>query len=265
MSDSENTPKKRINIKKILIHIAVIASVTAMLIVGFIFWLNYYTNHGNSFSVPNFKGLTLQEAEKILKAKKLRVVVLDSIYAPTGKPGAIIEQNPPADFKVKENRRVFVTINTVNPKMIEMPDFRDMTFVQAKADMASYGLKLGKITYKPSKFDNMVLEQEYNNEVIEAGTKIPKYSSIDLILGESKNMLDSPTPYLIGLTQEQAQLILTESNLNLGTVLFDKTVKTYADSINAMIQKQFPLPNTLLNPGDEVDLWMSMTPPDTLI
>lgn len=259
MSVSETTDtSKKVNWKRIIKALIVIGLIVMASVFLFLGWLRLYTDHGNAFSVPDFEGLTVKEAEEMAKDKKLRLVVLDSVYSPVGKPGAIIDQNPPADFKVKKRRRIFVTINSVNPKMIEMPDFRDMTFVQAKADVESYGLKIGKITYKPSKFDNVVLEQEFKGDVIEPGTPIAQFSEVDLILGESEDMENSITPMLIGLTRNEAQQQINDRNLNVGAVIFDETVVTSADTMNALVRRQFPVPNVPLNPGDEVDLWMSM-------
>ncbi len=249
---------KRIIWKKIIKHLAIIFILIIALVFIFLLWLRLYTNHGDAFSVPNFKGLNIQKAKATAKEKGLKLIVQDSVYSPNGQPGAVIDQNPPADFKVKKHRRIFVTINSIVPKMIKMPDFRDMTYVQAKADMESYGLKIGKITYKPSKFDNVVLEQEYQDDVIEPGTQIAQFSKINLILGKSEGMGNSYTPMLIGLTKSEAQTIINDNNLNLGTVLFDETVISEEDSAKATVRKQFPLPNVPLAPGDEVDLWISM-------
>lgn len=257
-STEQATANQKISWAKVIKTLLIIAALVLLSGIAFFGWLNFYTDHGDAFSVPDFKGHTVAEAESLAQEKELRLVVIDSVYSADGERGTVIDQNPPPDFKVKQNRRIFVTIKSVNPKIIKMPDFRDMTFVQAKADVESYGLKIGKIIYKPSKYDNVVLEQEYKGEVISPGTEIEQYSEIDLVLGESQDMGNSVTPMLIGLTRDEAQKQINERNLNTGVILYDETVVTTADSVSALVRKQFPVPNVPLNPGDDVDLWMSM-------
>lgn len=259
MDAMENTEgKQKIQWSKIIKTLLTIGGLIIITLFLFLGWLNIYTDHGDAFSVPDFRGYIVPEAEKMAEDKNMQLVVIDSVYSAEGERGTVIDQNPPPDFKVKENRRIFVTIKSVNPKIIEMPDFRDMTFVQAKADIESYGLKIGEIQYKPSKYDNVVLEQEYRGEPISPGTEIEQFSEIDLVLGKSENMGNTVTPMVIGLTLEEAQDLINEQNLNTGAVLYDETIVSNADTINALVRKQFPVPNVPLKPGDDVDLWMSM-------
>jgi fructose/tagatose bisphosphate aldolase len=44
---------------------------------------------------------------KVLAEKKLTYKIIDSVYNTSVARGCIVEQNPPADFKVKENRTIF--------------------------------------------------------------------------------------------------------------------------------------------------------------
>ncbi|MEA2041851.1 MAG: PASTA domain-containing protein [Bacteroidota bacterium] len=259
MEQTEQSPvNKKSGFKRLLKTLLLLGGITIVLILLTLLWLKLYTNHGEAFSVPNFKGHTIEEAKVLAKKKKLRLQIIDSVYNAPGERGTIILQNPPPDFKVKTNRRIFATIKSVTPKLLDMPDFTDMTFIQAKADIESYGLTIGEISYKPSIYDNVVLEQRYRGNEITPGTEIEKYSAIDLVLGESGNMQNTNTPILIGLTEEEAQSKINNHLLNIGTVLYDQTVITTEDSLKAMVRKQFPVPNVPLNPGDEIDLWMSM-------
>ena len=50
-----------------------------------------------------------------------------------------------------------------------------------------------------------------------------------------------------------------DNSLNVGRLVFDKTVKNYSDSLNAMVYKQSPAPSR--NPilmGSEVTLHLSL-------
>jgi len=249
---------KTIFSKKMLIQYGIgIAFVILALSFTFL-WLNISTNHGEEFSVPNFTGLTIEQAALKADELNLRIEVIDSVYNGAGKRGTVLDQNPPPDFKVKSNRKVFITIKSVSPKIVHMPDFIHTTLVQAKADIETYGLRIGKISYEPSIYDNVVLKQQYKGYEIIAGAKIPQGAEIELILGKSSSMGNTITPDLQGLTKEEAELEAAEFMLNIGTVLYDETVKSYQDSIVATVKKQRPKSNISFRPGDEIDIVLSM-------
>jgi beta-lactam-binding protein with PASTA domain len=235
---------------------AVISVIVALFILGK--FLGVYTHHGEAFSVPDFTGMTYEQALKLADNKDLKIKIIDSVYAAPGRRGTIIDQNPPRDFKVKENRTIFVTIKSFNAEIIKMPDFINTTLVQAKADIETYGLKIEKLIYVPSIYDNLVLKQQFNGEDIKAGEKIEKGSKITLVLGRSSEMDNTIAPNLIGLFKEQAEFKAAEYMLNIGTVLFDNSVISYSDSVNCKVIKQRPTPGTPFNPGQEIDIWLSM-------
>lgn len=244
--------------KKFLIHYG-IAILFIIIVFSFTFLgLRISTHHGQTLSVPDFSGMTIKQSEKIAKDKNLRIEVIDSIYNGIGKRGTIIGQNPPPDIKVKENRRIFVTIKSVLPKIIKMPDFIHSTLIQAKADIETYGLRIGKLSYEPSIFDNVVLRQKYKNIEIKPGTEIPQGAYIELVLGKSQDLGNTITPDIYGLTLEEAELETADFMLNIGTVLYDKTIKTHNDSITAKIIRQRPKPNIVYKPGEQIDVWLSL-------
>ena len=139
-----------------------------------------------------------------------------------------------------------------------MPDLIHTTLVQAKADIETYGLRIGKLSYEPSIYDNVVLKQKYKNIEIAAGTSIPQGAWIELVLGQSPKMGNTITPDLYDLTRENAELEAAEFMLNIGTVIYDETIISYEDSINAKVIRQRPEKGIRFQPGEEIDIWLSM-------
>ncbi len=244
--------------KNFLIHYSIALGLIILLLSVTFLWLRISTHHGQMLSVPDFSGMTVKQATKIANDKRLKINIIDSVYNGIGKRGTIIDQNPPPDIKVKENRRIFVTIKSVLPKIIKMPDFIHSTLVQAKADIETYGLRIGKLTYEPSIFDNVVLKQKYKNADIKPGSDIPQGSEIELVLGKSQNLGNTITPDIYGLTLEEAELESADFMLNIGTVLYDETIVSAADSINAKVIRQRPKPGVVFKPGEQIDVWMSL-------
>ena len=69
---------------------------------GVLHWLDNYTRHGQSVTVPNVKGLPLQAAEAEINKLKLNAIAIDSNYVKGMPAGAVLEQTPEGNSKVKE-------------------------------------------------------------------------------------------------------------------------------------------------------------------
>lgn len=245
-------------LKRLIIYIAVII----LSIVAVFIWLKVYTRHGQQINVPELRTLDLQEVAKVCDSRSLRFQIIDSVYTSTAKPGTVVEQNPPANFKVKKDRIIFLTIKAFSAEKTYMPALVGVHISQARADLETSGLGVGHISYRSDIAKDNVLEQRLGGKLIAPGTSIDKGSKIDLVLGTGDGDENSKTnvPDLIGIGLESAGLIAAGSTLNIGDAIFDETVVTAEDSLKAMIYKQSPRPGRSVNPGTEVDVWLSIDP-----
>lgn len=64
-----------------------------------------------------------------------------------------------------------------------MPELRDVSLRQAEIMLNALGLELAATIYKPSPYENAVLEQLHNGRVIAAGTEIKMGDKITLVVG----------------------------------------------------------------------------------
>jgi beta-lactam-binding protein with PASTA domain len=117
---------------------------------------------------------------------------------------------------------------------------------------------VGKLIYKPWKYDNLVIEQYFKGKKIKPGEKIEKGSYIDLVLGRTGDGQNTSVPNLVGMTRETAEQKISEMMLNVGSVFFDDSVIDEDDSLNAVVVKQNPGKNVSLVPGSEIDIWLSL-------
>jgi eukaryotic-like serine/threonine-protein kinase len=249
--------------KTFLKHVLLAGGLTILILILTSIMLNLYTSHGDSVSVPDFTGLTIKEAIKASIEKELKLEIIDSLFRSDRVKGVIIDQNPSPNFKVKKNRTIFLTITAQSREKIPMPNLFDVHVSQAKADMEVNELKLGKITYSPSKYKNLVLAQKYRGKIITPGTMVEKGSSIDLVLGSGDTDEDSETsvPTLLGQTLKIASDHASDSYLNIGKVTYDKSVKTFSDTARAVIWKQSPNPaneRATLPMGQSIDVWLTV-------
>ena len=109
--------------------------------------LGIFTHHGKVIEVPDMVGMSVRDADRLADSTGVRIDVVDSIYVRGMTKGAVYKQNPAAGASVKKGRRILLTINAVVPKKVTMPNLVGYSTRQAKAELSSRGLNLGKIVY----------------------------------------------------------------------------------------------------------------------
>ena len=75
-------------------NIAAAVIVGIAILISLILWLRKYTQHGVEVEVADVRGLVQQEAEPLLSAQGLNLVVIDSTYSNKVPFGTIVEQDP---------------------------------------------------------------------------------------------------------------------------------------------------------------------------
>ncbi|UXE66412.1 MAG: penicillin-binding protein [Chryseotalea sp. WA131a] len=232
-----------------------VGSIAFVAILYFYIYLPNVTNHGEEIKVPDLLGLTMPEAEKRAKDFKLRLAVNDSSYAEEAKPLTILKQFPAASELVKEDRTIYVSINRTNPPSLPMPDIVEKSLINAEVVLKSSELRRGRVLYEPDPFLNYVKDVLYKGKTIAAGTRIPKGSVIDLVVGDGGGTSDFAVGSLVGDNLKTAMLKLIGWNLHLGKVEIPAGEDT--TGIVPYVYKQFPLPGDSVRFGYPVDLWIA--------
>ncbi|SEC95207.1 PASTA domain-containing protein [Tenacibaculum sp. MAR_2009_124] len=149
-------------------------------------WLGITTNHSQKIQVPNLDKLSLTDVEKKLNEFDLEYVIIDSAsFNPNYPKKSVIEQNPEAGDFVKEKRKIYLTLNPSKYRDIEVPDLNGRTRRQATTHLRSIGFLVGDdVTWVKDLGKDVVRGLKFEGEKIDAGTKIPKQSMINLILGD---------------------------------------------------------------------------------
>ena len=139
-----------------------------------------------------------------------------------------------------------------------MPNVVGISFRQAKTTLESQGLSVGLPTYVPDMARDYVLKQLYRGREIRKGAEILKGSEIELVLGSGLSDEKIPAPDLIGNTLFEARETLTKYFLNFGVTIYDDNVSTNVDSLKAIIYRQRPEANTMLQLGASIDVWVTI-------
>lgn len=242
-------------VKNLLIAFGIVV----FLIVGAMIFLNVVTKHNQVLSVPDFTNMTVAEASELALSEGMRVEVADSIFVKRMKRGAVYTQNPSAGSKVKKGRRISVTINAVTAKKVGAPNLVGYSLRQAMAELQSRGLVLGKLIYVQDMATNNVLKQLLANKELEPGTLIESESVIDLVVGLNSSDNVTYIPEIRGLRYVRAVDVIHENSLNVRRLRFDNTVKTYDDSLAAVVYKQSPEASDMpARHGDDVSLYLTL-------
>jgi beta-lactam-binding protein with PASTA domain len=240
------------------IGLAVLIIVSLLIVL--LIWLNFYTHHGQSRIVPNFHGLNMAQVETIAKKSRLKYTVIDSVYTSATGKGCVSEQNPQPGFKVKKWRTIELIINAFRPEMVPMPDLVDLPKRQAISVVESSGLTMGKLIYKPDLSVDIVLDQLVDGIKINKNDSVQKGSVIDLVLGKGLSNQRTGVPDLVGMKLESATRRILESSLNLGTFIYDSTIKSRVDTNMAFVYKQNPesREDATLQIGSSIYLWLTV-------
>ncbi|WP_418511340.1 PASTA domain-containing protein [Corallibacter sp.] len=172
--------KSRIFLKQIIIAVVVIVVLSFILLK----WLNISTNHGKFETVPDLTGKSIEVAEIELKENKLVMEIQDSSnYNPDYPKFSVIEQDPAAGAKVKESRKIYLTLNPSGYRKVRVPNLKGKTFRQAKPTLEALGFKIGTLTYVDYLGKDEVVKLTHKGSEIQKDEALSKTATIDLVLG----------------------------------------------------------------------------------
>lgn len=235
-------------------HVLIITAIYAVIIWGVLQWLKSFTQHGITVKVPELSGKTPKELKELEGTLDLEFIINDSVYVFDEKKGTVIDQNPTAGSEVKQNRKVYVTINAFKPPTIKMPRLIDFSLRQATAVLETYGLEVGNLKYEADFAKDAVLRQLFKGREIKPGEPVAQESKIDLVLGDGLKGEKVPVPDVIGLTRKEAVNKIGENSLSVGSEVYDKSVE---DTAKAIVYRQFPQysSDAKVNLGRSIDLF----------
>ena len=202
--------------------------------------LGIITRHGQVVKTPDFANLTVSQAKELASHSHVSVKVIDSVFVRRLAGGVVYRQQPKAGATVKKGRSIFLTINSVVPRKVVMPNLFGYSVTEARSELRNRGLILGRLNYIKDIATNNVLGQSCEGLEVAAGDLVVSGSVIDLTVGVGDQDNQTTVPKLTGMKFINAVDAIQERFLNVGKITFDPDIKTYADSMNAVVYKQDP-------------------------
>ena len=265
------------NFKKIVNEIWLFLS-SAIFLRNFVVWLGMmialffltnlalrvYTNHNESLQVQNYIGMSVEEATRQARNRSFRIVILDSIQVLDKEPGIVLEQDPKPFSRVKQKRRIYITVTKYTPDMVVLPQ------LVGNYDYNQYARKLQQLgirtTIRDRQFDskleeNTILHFYYKDRQISDAdlrgkVEVPKGSTLEFVVTERTTGFVE-IPDLVCRKYSAAVFLISAMSLNLGTVVGEV-------SDDAYVWKQEPAytPGQNIRVGEQINIYLSPDRPE---
>lgn len=248
----ETEEKKPVNKTKLFI---IIASVIIFLagIVGLGFMMGWFGGNNGEIEVPNFSGMTIDQAEQ--KAEELGLVIEEGqeVYSPNYEKGKITSQSVSKGTKVSEGKVITVNIS-LGKKDGVVPDIVGKDYKKAKKELEQYGFELGVVVKVTStKPENTILTQS-----IKAGDTADKGTVIDVEVSDGKGKEMKVVPMLIGKDVDQAKSEILAAGFKVGNISYEENAQ-YPK--NAVTSQQY-IAGSELEEGTKIDITISKGAPN---
>lgn len=238
-------------LKRLILATIIFVALAWLTLIG----IDVYTHHGESESVPDLRGLYVEEADQILKNHGLYTQVIDSVFVSDKKLGTIIDQIPGVNATVKRNRPIYLIINSRQVHQVPVPDVNDVSYRQADAMLKSIGLSVSSVEYSPSEYKDLVIAIKYRGRNISAGMRVPEGSSLVLVVGSGLGDSESIVPALKGLGLEDGKDLALRDSMVIGAVEYD--IEPTGNESEYIIYRQRPSAGKSVPTGTRIDVWMS--------
>ena len=137
--------------------------------------------------VPKVVGLKLEQAEKILSDKNLRIEKIEYKWEQTKPEDIILSQSPEENSQLSDNGAVSIVINKKEEKQVALPDLKGTTLEEARKKLEAMKLKVEVKEEDSDKNKNTVLGMSPR-----ANDSIPEGSTVVLLVSNAKKQAGLP-------------------------------------------------------------------------
>lgn len=225
-------------------------AVIAVFLIGFGTY-SFMNGGRQEYQVPDLTGMTIEEAEEALSAVNLQLdEEIELEESEEVEEGHIIRQKPGVNQYVKKNRKITVTVSSgLEEGTISVPLVENLSYEAAETSLLKQNLKCTII----EKEDSSVKAGYVISQSPSAGTKVTAGYNVTLYVskGASENE-QVAVPKLTGHTKAQAESLLEEKGLKLGSVTEEEN-----SAQQGTVIAQNPSVNTGVIKGSSVNITVS--------
>ncbi len=183
-----------------------------------------------TITVPNFVGLTEEEATNFAKTQNLTIEI-EEVASNEVEKGKIVSQEPPEGTSNFERKKTIIIKISKGPETTELPNYVGKAEAEADASAEVIGIKFNK-TYEHNKDVNagVVISQG-----TEAGTIVKSGDTIDLVVSKGVEKVKVPT--VVGMNEGTAVATLENAKLKAKVTYTEDTNKDNNVVISQSIEK----------------------------
>jgi len=208
-----------------------------------------YTQHGRERELPDVTEMSMAEARSLLIDNGFDIVVEKSVYDATYPESTVVQQNPAAYSRVKNGRRVYVTLSA-GEKLVQIPHVIGKSERDAEFTLKQSGLLLGDVYYE---YHDYHLRGVVSDQSIHASLEVTENTSIDITVSLGREPHRFLVPDVVGKSLEDARKIILKSGLEIGSISFVVKREYVPDTVIEQSLKS----GSEVNQGSAIDLVVS--------
>ncbi len=246
-------------------HLILIGVAVIILVIALHIGLKWGTRHGNTIAVPSFLGEHVEDVKQRAEDMGLNIIIRDSVFDSDVAGGVVVDQLPRTSslrtVTVKPGRKIYVTINAYNRRMVEVPYVAKQTLRQALNQLQRAGLVVDKLIYEPNLTStDYVLRQVVDGRDITASTSatVPFGTGVTLYVSYRRDEQLTTVPRLVGMRLSQARSTIWDRGLNLTEVVYDQSVEDFKSRRAAMVYRQSLHQSSGAHRGSGITLYMTV-------
>ncbi len=245
------------------------ALVVALVIIGILFWLKSYTNHGQQIELPDYVGINYDTAKKDAEDKTFQLIIKDSVHRVGIRGGEILNQVPVAYSKVKENRTVYVTTAKFNADLLSLDDLpalygeeyaskkQELGYLDIETEIKSYKFDTGEADYILEVWQGD--KQIIGKNIKGSGVTVPRGGKLSFVLSKTQGgMTDIPN---LRCNQLSTAEFMMSNSLRIGKITTEGGGAV--NQATAWIISQYPpySPGGKIEMNTSIDITISNTKP----
>ncbi|WP_025747059.1 Stk1 family PASTA domain-containing Ser/Thr kinase [Caldicoprobacter faecalis] len=248
LEGSAEKKKRPIWLKLLFITLPLLVILALFFYIGSQIYKNHFVVE--EVEVPRVVGLNEQDAKRILQEHNLTMKVVERRNS-SQEEGIILYQEPAEGIKVKPHSTVNVVVS-LGPRTIKVPNVIGFSQRDAEIALENAGLKVGPPEYVESDMPaDTVVRQS-----IEPNTEVVENTEIVLVISKKPEKELVEVQEYVGLKEEIARELIEGIGLKVGKVTKDYN-QEYPEGV---VYRQNPQAGDVVEPGREVDLWVSLGP-----
>jgi beta-lactam-binding protein with PASTA domain len=234
-------------IKFAVLNLAIISIVGLVVVFLVIPW----SVRSKDVEVPDLVGESYDQAVALLYDAGL--LVADDVEAKASSDipkGFVLEQSPPADFKVKRKKPVQITLS-IGDQMVEVPDTTGKALKEVEKILREAGLRRGRVAEVHS--DEYAVAGAVIAQTPLSGTMHQQGAAVHLLLSLGKRSRLLLMPDLRGEPIDEVRSLLKSSGLEIG----DESYESAPEIPQGSIISHSPVAGELVHIGQVVSLEIS--------